>query len=36
MQTLTIQIASDNGLKAIHAIEEKHHIKIVELFMWRK
>jgi hypothetical protein len=30
MQTLTIQITSDNGLKALHALEEKHHIKIVD------
>jgi hypothetical protein len=30
MQTLTIQITSDNGLKALHALEEKHYIKIVD------
>ena len=29
MQTLTIQITSDNGLKALHAPEEKHYIRIV-------
>jgi len=30
MQTLTIQITSDNGLKALHALEEKHYIRIVD------
>ena len=30
MQTLTIQITSDNGLKALHALEEKNYIKIVD------
>lgn len=30
MQTLTIQITSDSGLKALHALEEKHHIRIVD------
>ena len=30
MQTLTIQITSDNALKALHALEEKHYIKIVD------
>lgn len=30
MQTLTIQITDDNGLKALHALEEKHFIRIVE------
>ncbi len=30
MQTLTIQITDNNGLKAIHALEEKHVIRIVE------
>ena len=30
MQTLTIQITNNNGLKAIHALENKHFIKIVE------
>jgi hypothetical protein len=29
MQTLTIQITNTNGLKAIHALEDKHFIKIV-------
>lgn len=30
MQTLTIQITSESGLKALHALEEKHHIKIID------
>lgn len=30
MQTLTIQITDDNGLKALHALEDKHFIRIVE------
>ena len=30
MQTLTIQITSDSGLKALHALEEKRYIKIVD------
>ena len=30
MQTLTIQITSENGLKALHALEEKHYIRIVD------
>jgi hypothetical protein len=30
MQTLTMQITSDSGLKALHALEEKHHIRIVD------
>ena len=30
MQTLTIQITSDNGPKALHALEEKHYIRIVD------
>jgi len=30
MQTLTIQITDDNGLKAIRALEGKHFIRIVE------
>jgi hypothetical protein len=30
MQTLTIQITDNNGLRAIHALEEKHFIRIVE------
>jgi hypothetical protein len=30
MQTLTVQINSDNGLKALHALEEMHYIKIVD------
>ena len=30
MQTLTIQITNNSGLKALHALEEKRYIKIVE------
>ena len=30
MQTLTVQITDNNGLKAFHALEEKHFIRIVE------
>jgi len=30
MQTLTIQITDNNALKAIHALEDKHFIRIVE------
>ena len=30
MQTLTIQITDNNGLKALHALEDKHYIRIVE------
>jgi hypothetical protein len=30
MQILTIQITSDNGLEVLHALEEKHHIRIVD------
>ncbi len=30
MQTPTIQITDDNGLKALHALQEKHFIRIVE------
>jgi hypothetical protein len=30
MQTLTIQITDNNGLKALHALEDKHFIRIVE------
>jgi hypothetical protein len=30
MQTRTIQITDNNGLKAIHALEDKHFIRIVE------
>ena len=30
MQTLTIQITDNNGLKAIHALEDKNFIRIVE------
>lgn len=30
MQTLTIQITDNSGLKAIHALEQKQFIRIVE------
>jgi hypothetical protein len=30
MLTMTIQITDNNGLRAIHALEEKHFIRIVE------
>ncbi len=30
MQTLTVQITDNNGLKALHALEEKHFIRIVK------
>lgn len=30
MQTLTVQITNANGLKALHTLEEKSYIKIVD------
>jgi hypothetical protein len=30
MQTLTIQVTDNNGLKALHALEQKHFIRILE------
>jgi hypothetical protein len=30
MQTLTVQITNTNGLKALHHLEEKHFIRIVD------
>lgn len=34
MQTLTIQITNTSGLKAIHALEEKKAIRIVDDTEW--
>ncbi len=30
MQTLTVQITDNNALKALHALEERHFIRIVD------
>jgi hypothetical protein len=30
MQTLTVQVTDNNGLKALHALEQKHFIRILE------
>jgi hypothetical protein len=30
MQTFTVQVKDDNGLKALHALEQKHFIRIVD------
>lgn len=30
MQTLTVQVTNQNALKALHSLEEKHFIKIVD------
>ena len=30
MQTFTVQVTDDNGLKALHALEQKHIIRIVD------
>jgi hypothetical protein len=30
MQTLTVQLTNDSALKALHALEDKHFIKIVK------
>src|SRR5258706_420036 len=30
MQTLTVQVTNQNALKALHTLEEKHFIKIID------
>ena len=30
MQTFTVQVTDDNGLKDLHALEQKHIIRIVD------